>query len=335
VLGTPREAYPVPVLVGRMVEADGTPIAGAQPMLDLLGCDAVEKAYWNHGVVSVGLWAPPPPGSNFAPDRAGYRATRSDAEGRFRVHGPEFDGRDRLLLLGAPEHPGLPELEVDLGGGAEVLWRALEVQRVSGRFLWPEGFEPTGYYLTYLKGEPSGRRARVPIDIAADGSFVVEAGAGSLSLELTAGLHAFSMDTFWSWKWPEEDSAEPSLDLGEIDVRNALVPAKLDAFEADGSPVNRGTFNVELFAGPMFGRVGAPEPEIRDGRVDFWLPKRALSVTVLIRTTDAATGVSRVQEFGPFNGLGIAERRASAAGAGSGSRDPSHRLVLDEPGGAR
>ena len=343
VLQRPREAHPVPVLSGRMVEATGEPIVGAMPILSLPGCESAEAWLSSHGGTRA-LWTTKSAEPDQAPSRPNYSATRSDGEGRFWIYGPDFGARKSLVLLGAPEHHGLPALEIELDGGAEVLWRAVELQRVSGRFLWPEGCSADGYYLTHVKGllAYEGRwgrseyRARIPVELGSDGSFAIDAGVNSLSLELGIGLQAINSVDVWSWSWPAEDSEEKpdptstALDLGVIDLREKLVRVELEVVDAGGLPAVAGSVDVQPINGSMFGRAESRKPKVEDGQVVVWLPKRIVVVMLEVQVPGSSPGVQLQQWFGPFTSLGIEGRRPLTQDSGSDPTVLPQRLVLDD-----
>ena len=265
VLQRPREAHPVPVLSGRMVELTGEPIVGAMPMLDLPGCSGSARLTWNHGGGSEALWTPHSPRPVQVPRQPTYSATRSDEEGRFRVYGPDLGDRRSLLLLGAPEHHGLPELEVDPELDTEVLWRAVERQRVSGRFLWPEGFSAQSVRLTHVKGQPGGFRARVSIGVESDGSFAFDAGASPLSLYLTMGYPlVLEFNSIWSWRFPSEDSGsqESDVELGVIDLAEKLIRVEVEVVDAAGSAVMAGSVEAHSLTRSTFGSHESRKPAI-------------------------------------------------------------------------
>lgn len=251
---------------GRVVDASGAPVVGAQ--------------------VSAYGYASRLDERDRDPERSGPLASaRTDAEGRFhleaRVRMAREDLRIQAVADGFQRAPmedasvGDVGVEAVLTRGADVRFRiriphwALVTEKVSlrlGRESGPRGDRETaaeeGAHAMRFRGVPDGTH-----------TFVVELGDGD-----------------WPLHTQEVSVGGADVDLGLIDLSDALRICRLRLVDAGGAPVTRGF--ALLGASPGAGRPGRDIDSVRvddDGGVTFIVPSDAEGLIVGHRTAGTAT----------------------------------------------
>lgn len=256
----------IALVAGRVVDASGAPVPRAHVSANGYASQVGDRERDPEQMGQVGM-------------------TRADGEGRFELEARARLARDELRVQvsadGFQRAPmattsvGARGLEIELTRGATVRFQvrvppwALLMEKVSMRL-----------------GRAAGPRG--------DGGGMREDGA--LGMRFTGvpdGTHTFSIE-LGQGDWPlhtqEVEVAGADLDLGLIDLSDALRICPLRLVDAGGAPVTEGYAYVRV--GPWAGGPGGDIDSVQvgdGGEVTFVVPREAEDLRVVHRTAGTAT----------------------------------------------